>query len=101
MTVRRALIRNQAPRLGSDRHGPGGQRTASDVTLRIGPMAEEIIVTRRKGAAQTPRHSAPAPPPPPAYHAAADPCRKPGGSAWRDAQEDRTTGVVPGAEGGR
>src|SRR5688572_22566526 len=60
-----------------------GQRTTSDVTLRIGQMSEEITVASRKGAPPSPPPSTrrPPPPPPPAYDAAADPCRKPGVSA--------------------
>lgn len=59
-----------------------GQRTASNVTLRLGSLTEEITVSSRKGAPQVPPATRrEPPPPPPPYDPAADPCRKPGVSA--------------------
>jgi hypothetical protein len=60
-----------------------GQRTQSDVTLRIGQLTEEITVSSRKGMPPPPPPATrrQPPPPPPPYDPAADPCRKPGVSA--------------------
>jgi TonB family protein len=58
-----------------------GQRTSSDVTLRIGQLTEAITVASAKGLPPPPPTRRVPPPPPPAYDAAADPCRQPGVSA--------------------
>ena len=59
-----------------------GQRTTSDVTLRIGQVSEEITVASSKGTPPPPPPTRrPPPPPPPPYDPALDPCQKPGVSA--------------------